>query len=403
MDKPGDRRKNAILDSKRFSCSTIISLEVLMRTIKLTWILAILLAASVAYGQLNEAEYFPYKDLIFPQVVAGGEYQTYLTVTNRGTEAWDGTLQFYTGTGEAWNPYVNAAQISEGSLSASIPSKTTRTYKVTLPGSAESGYLIARKNNSSLNNCLQGHLTYYISSGEQISDSIGVLPSNPFSAATIPFEDFNSICLAFANTNVDGDSATISLKLYSDTNRLLGTYTLPPLLEKQQVAMYLYQMFEAVAPERGRVEIEVNVPVSGMALIQVASGQYSSIPLDSTYRHYHINLSEPSEFVFKELTLWTDGLFVNGYMTVAPPPTKDEPANEGTDAIFAVTGEFRNNKINLHFDGNSAYTFDHLLLGYLVSVGEIWPSSTHWAGMFYAALPIEDQGVSMSFTATLVP
>lgn len=372
-----------------------------MRTIKLAWIPSMLLLASVAYGQLNEAEHFPYKDLIFPQVVAGGEYQTALTVTNRGSEAWDGTLNFYRLKGEAWNPYVDDVQISDGTLTVSIPRKATRTYRVTLPGSAEVGYLIAKKGDPSPESSLQGHLTYFINNGGQISDSIGVLPSNPFFTATVPFDDFNSICFAFANTNVDGNDAGITIKLYSSTGEYKGTYPLP-LVDKEHAAMYLWQMFEGAAVGRGRVEIISDVPVSGMALIQVAGGQYSSIPLNSTYRHYHITLSQPSEFVIKELTLWTEGLFVNGYMTVAPPPAKDGPPISGPDAIFPITGQFRNGVIRLHFDGNSAYTYDYELLGYLLPTSQFWPSLASWTGEFYAALPTEDRMASMAFTATLV-
>jgi hypothetical protein len=372
-----------------------------MRTIKLASITAILLIANAAYGQLNEAEYFPYKDLIFPQVVAGGEYQTYLTVTNRGTEAWEGALKFYGGTGEAWNPYVNEVKISEGTLSVSIPRKTTGTYKVTLPGSAESGYLIARKNDASLDNSLEGHLTYYINNGEQISDSIGVLPSSPFSAAVIPFEDFNSVCLAFINTNIDGSSATITLKLHSDSYQILGTYSLP-LAGRQQAAMYLWEMFKGVPLERGRIEIESDLPVSGMALIQAASGQYSSIPLNSTYRHYHITFDEPTEFLFKEVTMWTNGIFVSGYMTVAPV-SKEGPVVGVPDAVFAITGRFRDEKIELHFYGYSVYTFDHEIFGYLVSNEAFWPSTKHWHGVLYAALQAESRVGAIPFAATLVP
>jgi hypothetical protein len=372
-----------------------------MRTIRVAWIPVILLVASVAYGQINEAEYFPNKDLIFPQVVAGGEYQTDLTVTNRGTEAWEGTLTFYRRKGEIWNPYVNEVQIADGAISAAIPSKATRTYKVTLPGSAEVGYLIAKKKeNPSIDNSLQGHLTYYIRNGEQISDSIGVLPSNPFFAATVPFEDFNSICFAFVNTNVDGARATVTFRLYSDTNETMGTYTLP-LAGKEHAAMYLWQMFNGVTIGRGRVEIGVDVPISGIALIQVAGGQYSSIPLTSTYRHYHITYAGISEITFKELTLWTEGLFIHGYAVAAPPVTK-ELGPTGSDAVFAIFGHFRNGKPILHIDGNSAYSYNYEFVGYFLPDTEFWPFSTPWTGVLYAWLPIEERDGRIAFSATLV-
>jgi hypothetical protein len=366
------------------------------------WILALLLSAGAAYSQINETENFLNKDLIFPHVVAGVGYQTSLTVVNRGAESWQGTLNFYTGKGKAWNPYVNDAQISNGILSTAIPAKATRTYNVTLPGSVEGGFLIARTSNPVLNSSLQGYLSYHLRDGEQIVDSIGVLPSNSFYAATIPFEDFDTICFALANVGMNGASAAVTFRLYSDANESRGTYVLP-LSDKEHAAMYLGQMFEEVAFKRGRIEIESNTPVSGMALIQVASGQYSSIPMNSTYRRYHITLGGLSEFDIKELTLWTEGLFVNGYMTVGPPFVKSGSVNSGPDALFAVAGRIENGKMHLHFDGNSSYTYGYDICGYLVSDGGFGLSSTSWNGLFYGILLVKEEVAMLPFSATLVP
>ena len=56
---------------------------------------------------------------------------------------------------------------------------------------------------ANLTNSLEGHLTYYVSDGDLVTDSVGVPPARQFLASSLPFEDFNSICLAFANTDLE--------------------------------------------------------------------------------------------------------------------------------------------------------------------------------------------------------
>jgi hypothetical protein len=107
------------------------------------------------------------------QVAAGGQYQTWITVTNKGTQLWEGNFYFYNGSKAPWNPYVDGIQVSGGNLDVTIPSKATRTFKVSLPGGTEAGYLIARAGNTNLDNFLEGNLTYYISSDGTILDSVG--------------------------------------------------------------------------------------------------------------------------------------------------------------------------------------------------------------------------------------
>ncbi len=364
-----------------------------MNGFKYAWFPAILLMASIAFGQINETEHHPFKDLIFPQVAAGGEYQTWVTVTNRGPESYDGTLVFRKGQGQAWNTYVNGAQISGGILIISIPPKATRTYKVTLPGSTEVGYLLIRAEDvEHLNNFIQGNVAYYVGTGGQINDSVGVMPSNPFFAATLPFEDFDALCFALANTDVYLRDTNVKFDLYSEENELLGTYTLP-LLHNEHTARYLWQMFESVTIDRGRVEIESDVPVSGMALIQSAGGQYSSLPLEATARTYSIT-STGAEIHFPDLTLWMEGVFVKGYLTLE---------REGAFELFAVTGSFRGQKMYLHFDGNSQATSDSEIFGYIVPNVEWVPSLTEFTGVYCVEAPEWDYLEIGSFAATLVP
>ena len=313
-----------------------------MRTRMITWIPAILLFAGVAIGQISQGSHFPYKDLIFPQIAAGGQYETWITVTNRGTQAWDGTFNFYKGNKVTWNPYVNGSPLSGGSLSVVIPSKTTNTFKVTLPGNTEGGYLIARASNISLDNFLEGNLTYYVSDGESILDSVGIMPSKPILATVIPFEDFGSLCFAFVNSDTQGRTETVTITLYTDANTQVGTPANIVLDEGAYKAQYMWQTFPSApnGPWRGRIEIKSDAPVSGVALTQAAGGQLSSLPLDATTRNYSLVLSS-AYIPFAQMTFWTEGLFVNGYMVITGEPD-----------LLGLFGQIdSDNSLELHYRG----------------------------------------------------
>jgi len=56
-----------------------------MKSVRLAWIPVVLIFVSSSFGQLSMQNNRPCKDLIFPQLAAGGQYETWITVTNRGT------------------------------------------------------------------------------------------------------------------------------------------------------------------------------------------------------------------------------------------------------------------------------------------------------------------------------
>jgi hypothetical protein len=364
-----------------------------MRKTKIACVPVILLFAAATFGQINQPNHLPYKDLIFAQLAAGGIWETQITVTNRGIQQWQGYFDFYTGEGLEWNPYVNGVPLTGGSLPVTILPKRTATYRITVPGSTvESGFLKAIANNTNLNNYIEGNLTWYVKDGATITDSIGVLPSNPFLAATIPFEDFNSVCLAFANTDAEGRPAHMKLQLYSELGVKVGS-TLPLDLQSgEHLARYLREIFQGVTLGRGRVEIASGVPVSGVALIQTGS-QFSSLPLNSTTRTYQVD-AFGSEVNFAQLILWTEGLFINGYLSIE---------RESVLSLFAITGSFRDGKALLHFDGDNETTSDYGVFGFLLPDDPFDPDQTTFTGVYDVAIPSEGRFITGWFVATLVP
>jgi hypothetical protein len=361
-----------------------------MNKMMLAWISTILFFTTTAYGQISLPNHFPYKNLVFPQIAAGGEYQTWITVNNRGDNRWSGAFRFYKGEAMPWNPYINNTQISGGILPVTIDAGATRTFIITQPGNTESGFLLAAADSLSLDNFLQGNLTYFVGIG-QVNDSIGVMPSNPFFAATIPFEDFNTICFAFANADPRGRAATVKLKLYSDENASIGSTYVLMLENLWHLPRYLRQMFEGVSLQRGRVEIESDVPIFGVALIQSAGGQFSSLPLGPTTRTYIVD-AVGLDLNWARFTLWPEGLFVNGYVEVE---------REGSYDLFSVFGQIREGKMLLHFDGDSRTTSDYGIFGFIVLDGDYRPDLTTISGSYYIAEPSENWIESGSFTAAL--
>jgi hypothetical protein len=367
-----------------------------MRNTKFVCVFFLLLFAGTAFGQIGAGSYLPHKELIFPQVAAGGQYQTWVTVTNRGTASWFGSLNFYRGQQQqvSWSPYVNGTQVLTGSLAVHIEAKATVTYRITVPGDIQAGYLVIRNQNTSLDNYLEGNVTYYISNDGVVADSIGIMPSNPILATAIPFEDFTSLCFAFANTDTQGRAASVTLTLYSDTNSPVGTAVTKSMPPGTYFAEYLWQTFPAVSNTtwRGRIEIQSDVPVSGVALTQTASGQFSSLPLGGTTRTYAISSS--STYVpFARMTLWIDGIFVQGYGV----------SSLYTD-VFAIFGQIASDgTLHIHFDGNSQATNNVEISGFMKSNVPYTPGIESFSGTYYFGVVNMTYFEQGSFTATLVP
>jgi len=365
-----------------------------MRMTKLAWAFFLYVFAGTALGQIGSGNYLPHKELIFPQVAAGGDYQTWITVTNRGTQPWTGSLNFFTGQHAAWSPWVNGTQVPAGSLAVQIAAKAVTTYKVTTPGDVQAGYLVIRNDNTTLDNFLEGNLAYYIGDDTAVADSIGIIPSSPIVASSIPFEDFSSLCFAFVNTDTQTRVATMTLTLYSDTNAPMATAVTKTVQPGAYFAEYLWQIFPAVSKSawRGRLEIQSNVPVTGVALTQTASGQFSSLPLGGTTRTYSISSS--STYVpFAKMTLWIDGIFVYGYGVSTNYPD-----------LFALMGQVAaDGTLHVHFDGNSAATNYVEIAGFMKTNVPYTPGLTTFSGVYYYGTVNQIYFEQGSFNATLIP
>lgn len=258
----------------------------------------------------NAQNILPRKDMAFAQIAAGGGYTTILNVTNRGTTTYNGTLSLFHANGQAWNPVVNGNPVSNGNLNIALESSATATFQITGPGGTEVGFAIIKASDAKQTSFVEGTLAYFVKSGSTLTDSIGVQPSSEFYCSTIPFDDFSTLALALANPNTT--NVTVKMKVLSETNAQVGIIDLP-LDSKEHMAQYLWQLFPSVQIQKGRLDIQSDLPMLGTALTD-NSGQLSSLPLLPAVKAYTFSASVLGATLSGELSLWIDGPSVQGYL-----------------------------------------------------------------------------------------
>jgi len=372
-----------------------------MRNKVLALISLVILGTGTASASQRDANYYPFKDLVFAQVAAGGGYESLITVTNRGTQSYFGAIQFYKQdpaqlpniVGVAWNPTVNGTQVTGGFYPLTIPAGATASFVITGSGTTEAGFALFKAANLDQTNFLEGSLTYFVKSGSRVDDAIGVLPSPQIISACIPFEDFNSIALAFANTDGEGRTATVRLTLYSESNVQVSTLRTLVLNRLGHKPVYLWQIFSDVTLKRGRVEIESDLYISATALTQAPGLQFSAIPMGSTSATYTMYTSGPGVMMLR-MTLWSNGVFANGYIMISQ--------SGGAPQMFLVSGETLGGNFRLHFYGENEATQNYRLFGYLTSDTPTSIGAANIRGNYYVAIHSQNYVGMGTFNATLV-
>ena len=263
--------------------------------------------------------FYPKKDAVFGQVVAGGGFETIINIANRGTHPYVGTLGLFRTENDetvAWNPAVNGVAVQNGEFRVEIPSQATLTLRLTGPR-LESGAAVLRSEELRLDNLIEANLIYFVREKGKVVDSVGISPSKEFFRASIPFEKFAETTLALVNGNTSGElTAEVDLTLYSGDGDMLATEprTLSP---RSHLARYLNELFTGRTLVGGRLEIASNIPIFGTALT-LSDGEYSSLPLEPTPVKYGARLiSVGGRVATGELALWADGVFVRGYLRIA--------------------------------------------------------------------------------------
>jgi hypothetical protein len=319
---------------------------------KTALVMALLLAVSATAFAQDEID----KALAFAQIAAGPVTGTellnsVLNITNRGTTTYTGSLNFFTMSGNTpvpWDPSVNGNTVSGGQWPISLPAGNTQTLTITTQSLATGFGTITPTGSSAtdLTSFVEGNLTYYFLTGQTATDSVGVEPSIETYLTTIPFNNFSNIALALANTNAE--TATVNLTLYSDSNQVLGNATLS-LVQNAHVAQYLTEIFPTVqGSPAGRLDLECDTSIRGVALTQVGASQYSSLPLQPSVRTYSWTVNFGGQVY---TGLLSGRLFgsLGDIVTVQMTPTQESPryiaGTFGTGSLTTVDYNLANNEV----------------------------------------------------------
>lgn len=275
----------------------------------------------------------PKKDLVFSQVFAGpagsDTYYSSIAVTNRGSRTYYGTLWFVTGAaGDLWTPKVNGTRISDLGLDVVIGPDETRSYQVT-ETSFKVGYAVFISDDFSLDNHIEGNLTYYSSRGGSLLDAIGVPESQEIRISSLPFDSFRDVGLALAHPDLfeSGAPALVDVWLFDEDGTQIAN-TVITLDPGEHFARYLWELdWNTSIPSNfgpvGKVEISSSQAISGISMLispgSEAGAQISTLPLGGTPLNYAITFdgtagASTGETYTGELTLWIEGFFVKGYL-----------------------------------------------------------------------------------------
>ncbi len=301
-------------------------------------VLAVLVAT--APGQTLE-ETLPQKNLAFAHVATGPTIETVICATNRGDSVYRGSIRFWRGAGQDWNPAVNGARISGSALNITVGPGETRAFRITGDSLQEAGAAVIVAADQSQSNFIEGNLTYSIE-GHQY-DSVGIAPSVGLYRSVIPFEDFAAVGLALANAN-PSSPADVTLRLMDDFGVELES-SVRVLPGRSHEAKFLHEIF-SMGVEMGKVEIESAVPILGTA-VTLTRGEYSALPMLPSPVTYTVTFRSLGRTDEAEAVLWTEGAYAKGYLRFL----KIDGIVNTDPATYLLSGTLENGVLRLFLVG----------------------------------------------------
>lgn len=343
----------------------------------------------------------PNKDLAFGQIAAGGGYESVLTVTNRGTDTYSGTLELYTtADGLPWNPTINGVQVSGGTQDISLSPGETKTYRMTQSGNTESAFGVVKSADMLQSSYIEGNLTYFVSAEGDTTpfEGVGVPPSSEFYKTTIPFEDALTVALAMANINTE--SANVNLTVFSESNVQEGTNAIEIGPNGHSVS-FLWDQITGLSGA-GRLEIESDKPIFGTALSFVSSSAspvgmlFSSLPLLPSPYSYTFAMDLAGVPIEGELGFYAQGPFLNGYLVLTN--AMSTPIEPPESHVFF--GQLQNGSLQGGGYGSSAFVGGGQPLGYLITIENFDFAATTVSGTLYMDDPAGGPRLQIPTTMT---
>ena len=326
----------------------------------------LVLLAGAANGQ-----YLQHKDLAFPQVVAGDSVESVICLTNRGNSDYLGTMRFWTGQNQDWNPQVNGSQVTGSSIELSVGPGETVVLRVTGDIDLTAGAVALQAHDLSLDNSIEGTLVYVIN--RESYDSVGISPATGLYRSILPFDDFSSVGLALANAD-SWEAAVVKLSLFDGSGQLQET-SVRLLAERSHEARFLSELFTAVV-SNGRVEIESTIPLMATA-VTLERNEISALPLLPASVVYEFRTENGGQVDLAEVVLWSEGPFVKGYLRFLE--VDGEPLTRPEN--FLVTGTLENEVLRLTQFGAGPEIGGEETVNYLKIEGFSF-SGGSWAGSY---------------------
>lgn len=355
------------------------------KILPVTLILIVLLLALTVSG-LGQSLYDK-KDTIFTQVFAGpagtNVYMSSISVTNRGTLPYNGTLFFGTGINNQWNPLVNGSQVANGAVNVLIMPDATEVFAVT-SNSFTVGYALLVSDDWSLDNYVEGNLSYFSFSGSTLMDAVGVPESKEFLVSSLPFDMYSDVGLSLVNPS--NGPAEVDVLLFDPDGGLPAANCTFTLQAGEHYAKYLTELPWFSNPAGfgpvGKVEISSDVPIAGIAMLitpgSAAGAQISTLPLGGTPLTYMVEFEGTGDALGQvyegELTLWIEGFFVKGYLKLTTVNDSAVADPYGTMPIL-VNGQLIDTELDLAFFTGS----------YFVDQDEhpAWPNVDNFGAVVY--------------------
>lgn len=319
-------------------------------------IIPVLLIAGFLCTNLHAQHLYPKKELIFTQVIAMPGFYSVIAVTNRGTDIYRAAMFLSTGAeSTAWNPVVNGEQVTNGTVPVSIPPDETKVFYIT-DTEFKVGLAFLSSYDFWIDNHVEGNLTYYSFTEDIYLDAVGVPGSSEFLNVSLPFSSFNDVGLSLGN--ISGDHATVDVTLFDNTGFQVSNCQFT-VLSGGHFAAYLKELpwttsIGSFGPV-GKVDIQTDVSLSGIAMTITPDGiggaQISTLPLEGTPLVYTLGLTsgEGAETYMGKLTLWIEGFFVKGYMTLTQENGEFIQQGKYGSVPFMVSGRLKDDSLDLAF------------------------------------------------------
>ena len=214
-------------------------------------VLSILTLYTTGYGQL-----------IFPHFAQGGGYQTTFTLTNLSSTAATATVQVFLESGA---PVSNLV----------IPLAPNGTGEAALTGAGLTvGW--ARVKLSPPVSVTGLETIELINDGSVMADA-SVLPVTPGASFQFPVVERNGVATGLALANVGTARATVNLRLRDQSGAEISAQSLS-IDPSQQVARFITEFFHGIGPIEGSVDVSSSGAIAVVALKQLSSGIFSTLP-----------------------------------------------------------------------------------------------------------------------------